>query len=60
MGKSYRKDAGNSKWRKKWQQKQNKKSHQKQEWERIVDTLADEQDRYDRSIGGINDYSYGM
>lgn len=50
MGKSWRQDARNDRWRKQKQQKQAKKNHNwfkgsKQEWETIVDRLADEYDR---------------
>jgi hypothetical protein len=59
MGKSWKERP--NKWRHQInKQKKNRRPDRKPEWERIVDTLADEQDRYDRSIGGPNDYAYGM
>ena len=50
MGKSYKERP--DKWRRQLNQKKNKNRPRKQEWERIVDTLADEYDQ--------NPYNYKL
>ena len=49
MGKSWKQNARNDKWRKQKQQKMNKgrrgQPQSKPEWEQIVDYLADEYDQ---------------